>query len=142
MVTALQAITTTGGYENTVKQVTRKFKQYDQVKEYPTICLVIANSPVRHLDSNSTFESDLGFSAIAYVKSGADIKDEGLLSRKIESMVGDMIKALYADYRLGYPADVDEIVIETVEDYYDWEKNIGVAVIAGHVLYRGTFTSP
>lgn len=142
IVSTLGAISTSGGYESTVKKATRKYKAHDQVKSYPFICVIPGNSNMQHLDSNETFEGNLQFTILAYVKTTKDLKDTGLLSIVIESMVGDIIKAMYADYRRGYPADVDETVIEQVEDYYDWENEIGIAALTGHVLYRGTFTNP
>jgi hypothetical protein len=142
MKTNLAGITKAAGYENTVKAVLRNYEQYDQVKEYPSICVIPAPSPVRHLDSFQTYESDLGYNIIVYVKVGGDPAKQNKLSTALESMIGDVIKRNYANYDLGLGTVVDESVIDNVEPYFDWEMGIGIGVIQGHVLYHTTFANP
>jgi hypothetical protein len=140
--TTLRGITVAAGYQTNVRKVTRKFKDVSEITEFATCCVLASDSPLRHLDSNEQFEADLGFTIIGYVRTAKDISDSGALSMAVESLIGDTIKALYADFHRGDTENVDETVIEQIEPYYDWEKNIGVMVISGHVLYHTDFSNP
>ncbi|NLI41975.1 MAG: hypothetical protein GX421_12510 [Caldisericales bacterium] len=144
LVTTMRGITKANGYETNVRQVSRKYKEHDQVTNFAHVCVVAAGSRLRHLNTNQEFESDLGFTLIGYVRPTArDIADGDTLGKAIESLIGDTIKAIYTDFHRGdLTGAVDETVLETVEPYYDWEKNIGVMVITGHVLYHTTFSNP
>lgn len=144
MVTTLRGITKANGYETNVRQVSRKYREHDQVTNFAHLCVLAAGSPLRHLSTNREFEADLGFTIIGYVRPAAvDTADSDSLGKAIESLIGDVIKILYVDFHRGdITGAVDETVIENVEPYYDWEKNIGVMVINGHVLYHTTFINP
>jgi len=144
MVTTLRGVTKANGYETNVRQVSRKYKDHDQVANFAHLCVLASGSPLRHLSTNREFEADLGFTIIGYVRPAAvDTIDGDSLGKAIESLIGDVVKALYVDFHRGDTTGaVDETVVENVEPYYDWEKNIGVMVINGHVLYHTTFTNP
>lgn len=142
LVTTMQGITYAAGYDTNVAKVTRRFKTHDEVTKFAHVCVLASESPLRHMDSNEMFEADLGFTIIGYVRAQRDISESGLVSQAVESLIGDAIKAIYADFHRGDTAHVDETVIESIDPYYDWEKNIGVMVLTGHVLYHTEFSNP
>ena len=140
--TTLDGISTDNGYENDVRQVTRRFKAPDEVKEFPALCVIPSDTPMRHLSTNDFFEGELGFVIYGYVKEESDQDDSAGLSIALEGLIGDTIKALYSDIRRGNADFVDLTEITEVADYYDWTENIGLFIMTGHVTYTGTFTLP
>jgi len=130
--TSLQNITVAKGYVSEVgTKVTRRFKHYSKVNEFPFINVISGTGTIKPggYNHNATgYEQKFSYGIIGYVKTDKDIEGIGLLSDALENLMGDVIKCLTADVARSqaYVMSTDPV---SINPYMDWGANIGICEI-------------
>lgn len=111
--TRLKTITTGGGYANTVKKVSRDLFPVDRLNDSEFPAIFIRGGPeALEYDTTETFRSQMTVRVEVWTQATKN------LSMALNSLIGDVFKALRADptLSLGGQAEVSDIFLAAVED--------------------------
>jgi len=139
---ALEKISATDGYNNTVQIVSRRFQHYSETPEFPALYIITGPSELKDIDGQrhiNRMEFTPGI--VGYVKVGEDVGAAGILSQALESLIADIMKAVVQDRHLGQNF-VHYTVVESIDPYTDWDNNIGICEIILRIAYKFLDTEP
>ncbi len=148
----LANISIAGGYNNDISpsQVSLKWRGYDDIltSEFPQLFILSGDALYSPKTNNSytsggSIDSLDGWdiSVLGYVHVATDIDSEGLLSKKLEDLIEDVIKVMFTDKHLGKDY-VLNVYLKAVQPYLDFENNIGIFRIIYGVKYDFVETAP
>jgi hypothetical protein len=109
VISTLAAVTTGGGYNFTIGQAARGFKNFNAIAEdlFPVVYAAGADEKRVNM-TNGEFRSDLMISLVGYVRV-ADAANTEALEQAIDNLIEDITKALMVDTTRGGFSTLTEI---------------------------------
>lgn len=148
LVARLQTITTGNGYNTTVQEVSKTVLTPEQVKNHPTLNLIIGYSPYAY-SMNDCMSSGVNdgnmrdgwlVGVAAHVSVIEDLDNPGNLIDAVEDMACDVIKCI-ASHTWTERA-VQIVTLYGIDPYYTHETNNGVVHIIFSIKYDFDPTNP
>ena len=139
----LKFMTTANGYHNTVKQVYKGFKSYNQINEYPVLFYGLGAETTEHVSETFTTMYQKCEAHIVVYFQGSD------LTKEYEEWIRDLKRFIMQSsdisnnktLQLNEVNYVDSWVMRDVQPYTDYDKNIGTVWITFDINYtEGTET--
>ena len=90
---------------------------------------------------NNEYTRRLNVRILGMVETSEDIDDEGLLSKEMEDLLKDVVKAMLADINRGNPDWVDYTFFQGCDPLYDWGKQQGFLAIDFVIQYHHDYTT-
>ena len=136
VVDTLSGINPQNGYESDLRLVSKRFLHYDQCPEFPALFVEPGPGRLEDVDgSGAVRRGTLQVLVTGYAQVGEDTEGRGLLSDALESLIGDVTKAVALKPHLGL-SFVNWAEVVSVDPYIDWDLRNGFCWLTIEVAYR------
>jgi hypothetical protein len=130
----LEKIETTSGYNYTVAAVTRRIKQYSEVRSFPHIN-IFSGPGKKAWNTNTDIREEMQIGVQIIYKRQNTPADLDALADDCEKLIQDVDNAMLADITRGHPEYVEMTSPVLVDPYVIWQEHIAIIDMVYSVAY-------
>ncbi len=139
--TTMAGITVLNGYNFDMHEAKRKIINFEQENETP-VNHIISLESIPEPNPNNEYTINWPIRTAIIHKVADNVDDQDYLSKRMELIHEDVIKAMLADITRGNPNFVNYTFWIRSTPMYNWDKNIGIYWIDWEIQYHHTYTAP